>query len=412
MDTFVGFDSAWTNSPQAPGAVCAVTFADGAAVDFHSPRLATFDQALAFIQKLRSRSEFLLVAIDQPTIVPNMMSMRPVERVAASLVSWLGGGVQPANRGRLGMFCDASPIWKFLKALGATEDPEHARIASEGQYVMEVFPALALASLVPACCGRLKRLCYNPGRKKAFHHNDWVTVAEAASLEARTLGCDELARWCTSVAGSAHPKKADQDQLDAAICLLIALRWRLRPREESLMLGDLASGYMIFPASSDVRERLTVAARKLAVPVNGLIPEPPRQSPEAGASRFAATADDIGMMGNIIGSVSEMRLGFWLDAPDEAAKLGETVAESLPRIAISHVRQHGNSSESLSLLKSHLESAAAAADILIEVIEPDGSAGVRFAYALSQGQEKVSVVLKPMRNPAILLGPLAPGSQG
>jgi len=51
------------------------------------------------------------------------------------------------------------------------------------------------------------------------------------------------------VAGSAQPKKSDQDQLDAAICLLIALRWRLRPREESLMLGDLASGYMILPAS-------------------------------------------------------------------------------------------------------------------------------------------------------------------
>jgi len=136
MDTFVGFDSAWTNNPQAPGAVCAVTFADGAAVDFQCPRLARFDQALAFIQELRFRSEFLLVAIDQPTIVPNIMSMRPVERVAASLVSWLGGGVQPANRGRLGMFCDASPIWEFLKALGATEDPEQARTAIKGQYII------------------------------------------------------------------------------------------------------------------------------------------------------------------------------------------------------------------------------------------------------------------------------------
>jgi len=409
MDTFVGFDSAWTNNPQAPGAVCAVTFADGAAVDFKCPRLARFDQALAFIQELRSRSEFLLVAIDQPTIVPNITSMRPVERVAASLVSWLGGGVQPANRGRLGMFCDASPIWEFLKALGATEDPGQARVAIEGLYVMEVFPALALASLAPACCGRLKRLRYNPGRKKAFRHDDWVTVANAASLEARTLGCDELARWCTSVAGNAQPRKTDQDQLDAAICLLIALRWRLRPREESLMLGDLASGYMILPASPDVRERLTAAARKLSVPVDGLIPEPPGHSSKAGVSRFAATADDIEMMGKFIGSDSKMTLGFWLDAPDDVAKLGETVAESLPRIATSHIRQHGNGSESLSLLKSDLKSAAAATDILIESIEPDGSAGVRFAYASNHGQEKTSVILRPMPDPAILLGPLAPG---
>ena len=183
MDTFVGFDSAWTNNPQAPGAVCAVTFANGAAVGFHTPQLATFDQALAFIQDLYLRSEFLLVAIDQPTIVPESRGMRPVERVAASLISWLGGGVQPANRSRLGMFCDASPIWKFLEALGATEDPEHARTAINGQYVMEVFPAIALASLAPASFGRLKGLRYNPDRKKTFRQKDWVTVAEAASLE-------------------------------------------------------------------------------------------------------------------------------------------------------------------------------------------------------------------------------------
>ena len=394
MDTFVGFDSAWMNNPQAPGAVCAVTFANGAAINFHCPRLAGFDQALAFVQELRSRSKFLLVAIDQPTIVPNITSMRPVERVAASLVSWLGGGVQPANRGRLGMFCDASPIWKFLKALGATEDPEQARTAVEGKYVIEVFPALALASLEPACCGRLKRLHYNPGRKKTFRHADWITVANAISSEAHALGCDELAHWSTSVAGIAQPKKSDQDQLDAAICLLTALRWRLRRREESLMLGDLASGYMVFPASPDVRERLTVAARKLSVPVDGLIPGPPGHSPEAGASRFAGTADDIEIMGKYIGSDSKMTLGFWLDAPDDVAKLGETVAESLPRIATSHIRQHGNGSESLSLLESDLKSAAAAADILIESIEPDGAAGVRFAYASNQGRDKTLVILR------------------
>jgi predicted RNase H-like nuclease len=55
-------------------------------------------------------------------VVPNLTEMRPVERAAAALVSWLGGGVQPANRGKLGMFCDASPIWRFLTALGAGEE--------------------------------------------------------------------------------------------------------------------------------------------------------------------------------------------------------------------------------------------------------------------------------------------------
>ena len=46
------------------------------------------------------------------------------------------------------MFSSSSPIWCFLNALGATfKDPEQARLATKGLYLMEVFPALALPSL-------------------------------------------------------------------------------------------------------------------------------------------------------------------------------------------------------------------------------------------------------------------------
>jgi predicted RNase H-like nuclease len=58
------------------------------------------------------------------------------------------------------MFCDASPIWGFLGALGAEEDPERARTAGDGLYLVEVFPAQALASL--GFFGQPSR--YNPDR--------------------------------------------------------------------------------------------------------------------------------------------------------------------------------------------------------------------------------------------------------
>jgi len=123
MDAFIGFDSAWTDNPKILGAICAVEVESGKLVRFHGPRLVSFDQALTFIGEVRSSDGSTLIALDQPTIVANATGMRPVERVAASLISWLGGGVQPSNRGRLGMFCDASPIWRFLNALQAIEDP-------------------------------------------------------------------------------------------------------------------------------------------------------------------------------------------------------------------------------------------------------------------------------------------------
>lgn len=129
MDTYIGFDSAWTDNPKAPGAICAIGIEDGRCARFHAPQLVSFNQALTFVQNARSEDGVTLIALDQPTVVPNLTSMRPIERAVASLISWLGGGVQPSNRGRLGMFCDASPIWRFLTALGAEENPERARIA-------------------------------------------------------------------------------------------------------------------------------------------------------------------------------------------------------------------------------------------------------------------------------------------
>jgi predicted RNase H-like nuclease len=270
MDTYIGFDSAWTDNPRAPGAVCGVRMQKGRAIEFHAPALASFDQALAFIRKLRSDSGVTLIALDQPTLVPNATGMRPVERAAASLVSWLGGGVQPSNRGRLGMFCDASPIWRFLAQLQALEDPEDARVASHGLYLMEVFPALALASLETGFFGRLSAPRYNPGRRKTFKAADWVRVVEAVAREARALGCEELSKWCGDAIEIVRPLKADQDKLDSALCVLIAIRWRFRPREESLLLGDLTSGYMVLPVSGPVRERLSSAARKYSIVLDGM----------------------------------------------------------------------------------------------------------------------------------------------
>jgi predicted RNase H-like nuclease len=258
--TYVGFDSAWTDKASAPGAICAVQLDEGRTPRFHAPRLASFREALEFIRSLHSQSALTLVALDQPTIVPNLTGMRPVERVAASLVSWLGGGVQPSNRGKVGMFCDASPIWRFLSDLGAVEQPEECRTATDGLYLIEVFPALALPSFEPAFFGRLNAPRYNPQRHRTFRLEHWVAVANAAEATCRSLGLSAAGDWCAEVKAFAKPSKADQDRLDSIICLLIALHWRLRQRSDSMLLGGLDHGYMVLPSSIAVRERLTSSA--------------------------------------------------------------------------------------------------------------------------------------------------------
>jgi len=179
---FVGFDSAWADNAKVPGAICSAHFDGAEFTDFRPPELVGFDRALDYIRAVRSPGAPTIVAMDQPTIVPNETGMRPAEKVAASLISWMGGGVQPANTGRP-LFGPAAPVTHFLRFLGATEDPEVAQTADHGLHLMEVLPALALASLEPAFFGKGNGPRYNPARH-TFRIENWRNVVDATGREA------------------------------------------------------------------------------------------------------------------------------------------------------------------------------------------------------------------------------------
>lgn len=263
----VGFDSAWTDNPKAPGAICILRI-DANGTRLHlEPRLASFGDALEIIRGERSKVDKCLVALDQPTIVPNLTGSRPVDKVAGSLISWIGGGVQPANRSKLGMFDEGAPIWRFKQALGAIENPELARTASEGLFLIEVFPALGLAALEEAFCRRLGAPKYNPANRKRFKPEDWQAVSTTIRGFGALRALEQLEQWCEGIAAMTSPRKADQDMVDAVICGLIGLHWLAAPREQSVMIGDMDSGYMIAPAINGVHERLIAAATKREVPI-------------------------------------------------------------------------------------------------------------------------------------------------
>ena len=270
--TVIGFDSAWVDNPKAPGAICCIRLLGSGFLSFGKPEPASFDQALALIKREHSASDRCLVALDQPTVVPNSTSSRPVDRVAGSLISWLGGGVQPANRSKLGMFDDAAPIWRFKAALGATEDPEQARSASMGLFLIEVFPAMALPTLELAYFGCKRGPRYNPDRRKTFKLDHWRGVLAAVARFAVSERLTGVADWVETINTGESPRKPDQDKLDAVICALVGYQWLVKPRSESIMIGDLQAGYMIAPASPDVRAKLTAAATVRGVPIDGSLP--------------------------------------------------------------------------------------------------------------------------------------------
>jgi predicted RNase H-like nuclease len=263
---FVGFDSAWKD--RAPGGICSVAFDGLCFGEFRAPVLLRFDDALDYIEGVQRPGAATIVALDQPTIVPNQTGMRPVEKVADYLISWMGGRVQAANRDKKMMFCDKAPIWRFLRRLNAQQHPELARTASSGLYLIEVFPALALASLDDQFCGYHKGPRYNPDRP-TFRMEYWVAVIAAARAEASRFQCVPLIQWLDEFSQILTPIKADQDRLDAVLCLLVAIRWRLGSRQESVMIGDLRTGYMISPVSVAVMDdHLSKAGKHYNVAVN------------------------------------------------------------------------------------------------------------------------------------------------
>ena len=269
-EVLIGFDSAWTDNPRNPGAIAAVIIEDGQPVEFLPPRLARFDAARKLVLELRAAADVLLVAIDQPTIVPNFDSCRPVERVAASIVNRLKGGVQPARRGGGGasMFGDNAPIWRFLDAIDVVQDPAQARDATSGRFAMEVFPALALPSLVPAIWERKRAAKYNPAQPGTFLLTDWQLVCGGLAHQADRLGLPALAAWARTHHPMALPKKADQDRLDAALCLLIARYWRQEPPAAGMVIGDDVNGYIVTPVTVGTRAILESSAVLNRVPVD------------------------------------------------------------------------------------------------------------------------------------------------
>ena len=85
---FVGFDSAWMG--RARGGICSIAFDGECFNDFRAPELVGFDRALSYIESVRRDNTVTIIALDQPTIVPNQTGMRPVEQVVDSLMRWLG----------------------------------------------------------------------------------------------------------------------------------------------------------------------------------------------------------------------------------------------------------------------------------------------------------------------------------
>ncbi|MCC6628847.1 MAG: DUF429 domain-containing protein [Chloroflexi bacterium] len=255
-----GYDSAWGD--RQPGALASIVTAPTGAATFFAPALATFDEAGRLGIDLAARTRFSLLAIDQPTVVPNRTGMRPVERALAPVLARRGGAIQPAYRERA-LFADGAPIWRLLAALPHVQAPWATPSASAGCHLIEVYPALALLGLASALAERGRVAKYNP-RLPSFKRYDWKLICAhlARYGEAEQIaGLPAWARaWSTLADETRRPAKADQDRLDAAVCTVVGHAWWQRGMAAGLVVGDVEHGYVVTLADGALRAELERAA--------------------------------------------------------------------------------------------------------------------------------------------------------
>ena len=261
----IGYDSAWT--ADSVGAVSAISEDPADCRQFYTPVPLRFEGATEAISSFMPAATLRVLAIDQPTIVPNTAGSRPVERAVAGVVNSMRGGVQPANRGKIGMFDDAAPIWKLIRELGYPQSP-HANRPMSGSYLLEVYPCLNLLGLVPRFLTRGECAKYNP-TLATFRIEDWRSVCLLLSgygARHRIAGLDD---WARKRAELVSPRKPDQDQVDAALSAVVAFEWAHRglTSPAGVVVGDTATGYMFTPASDALAELLSAAARRRSVPI-------------------------------------------------------------------------------------------------------------------------------------------------
>lgn len=259
----IGFDSAWTDNQKQPGAISALVL-DNQGWSFIQPRLASFSEAECFIHDYSA--DLQIITLDQPTIVVNETSCRPVDRIAGSIVNKLGGGVQPANCNKAAMFGDDAPVWRFINNLRPIQHPFLARDSQQGCFLIEVFPALALPTLVPAIWKRGRGAKYNPGLSSKFSLEDWGIVCHGLAEISKDEQLASMAEFLEIKANLGNPQKAHQDRLDSIICTLIGYIWLKYGTERCCVVGDSQSGFMLTPADQEIEFILKRASIEKGVP--------------------------------------------------------------------------------------------------------------------------------------------------
>ncbi|TWG91497.1 putative RNase H-like nuclease [Nocardioides sp. J9] len=191
-----------------------------------------------------------LVAVDAPLIVRNETGNRPAEKALNKDFARFDAGAHPSNTGKP-EFRDQPRAARICARLGLDINP-WSRRPRRG---IEVYPHPATVALFRL--GRTLKYKDKPGRDLEHLRAELlvlVRLVEGLANADPALHVDTPAWRALHAAVVAAARKSElrvvEDQVDAVVCAYIAL-FADRRRDDTVVYGDLETGYIVTPALPD-----------------------------------------------------------------------------------------------------------------------------------------------------------------
>lgn len=262
---YIGLDLAWGDK-NPTGGVVLDGLGDpksGATLVAMANNLGTDADILDFVRAHDDSGGGLLIGIDAPLLVPNESGKRPCETILSACLRKPEAGPHPANRTLLsnanGEVRGERLTALLVASLNLTHTPYLDGLPVPPRAVFEVFPHPAHVALF----GLTKTLKYKARPKRTMETRLAEFRRYAQFLETLRHADPPLFLppgndfWLRrDPAGLSRPLsrlKAHEDTLDALTCAYIAL-YRYRWNDAKCpVVGDLATGYIVTPASDEMR---------------------------------------------------------------------------------------------------------------------------------------------------------------
>ncbi len=250
---FIGIDLGWSSGASG---LCCLNWENNQLQLIECDRQQSPNDILTWIDTQVSPNEPAIIAVDAPTIIPNLTGMRVADKLTHKHFARYHAGCYPANLSR--PFAQQTVEFGLcLEARGFVHAPimESQKL---GRYQIEVYPHPATINLF-----KLERIIKYKKGKLAERQLELMKLCQyiidiLPNLEPSLNLANSQTKNPRSLAfisGSKLPEiptsiatlKALEDQLDGLLCAYIGAHWWYWGIERNLVLGDRTNGYIVIP---------------------------------------------------------------------------------------------------------------------------------------------------------------------